>query len=591
MGFNESTDDDEALEILGVTDHGSSTLVAVFRQEDVTAHNYGIFGAWSSSSNRDGWVTYRSSAPNRLSYWDPTNGWRDADYTITAGDEHVVVWRLEGSVSVDFQVDGVAQGSVALTADMRTPFNLYVIGMTEPNTASRFDGQIAELLFYDRALLDCERDDIVADLGAQYGISVSVTGGACNPPAAPTNLTSTPLDYRQIDLGWTDPSTNEDGFRVERRQGPSGAWSQIAQLAADVTSYSSTGLIPETEYCYRVLAHNGDGFSDYSNVSCATTLVAPPGACVDTGGHDDLGQLWNIAKIGADKNEHWKATQLPGCEIIPWYFGMDSGVDSDHPDLNVAEASNFVSAEPGHNGEDANGHGTHTAGTAAAIDGNGGAVGVAPGAPIYSFRVCGDNGSCTVDDIVAAVDEVTARKLADPDQPMVANMSLAGDPSEAMDLALRTSANAGVVYAVGAGNGLLGACIIPGNASNLSPARVGDDEINAANGSDGNGRRVNGVMTVTSSTSTDGDANCNYGNPVTVAAPGVGIWSTDVGGYSTKSGTSMATPHVSGAALLYLQSHPDATPTEVEQAIVDALQEWSSSNQPNASGRLHVENF
>ena len=121
---------------------------------------------------------------------------------------------------------------------------------------------------------------------------------------------------------------------------------------------------------------------------------------------------------------------------------------------------------------------------------------------------------------------------------------------------------------------------------------MGDDEINAQDGSDGDMGRTNGVMTITSSTSSDADANCNFGNPVTVAAPGVDILSTWLnGGYNTISGTSMATPHAAGAALLFLQSQPNATPEQVEQGILSQLDPWSTDDQPNADGRLKVKNF
>ncbi|MGD8869821.1 MAG: S8 family serine peptidase, partial [Gemmatimonadales bacterium] len=177
-----------------------------------------------------------------------------------------------------------------------------------------------------------------------------------------------------------------------------------------------------------------------------------------------------------------------------------------------------------------------------------------------------------------------------PDQLMVANMSLGGDPSDALDTAVRRSVNAGVVYTISAGNGLLGFCFLPNDAQNHSPAGVGDDYINAADGSDGDTRRVNGVITVTSSDRNDQDVNCNYGNPVTVAAPGEGITSTWLnGGYNTISGTSMAAPHVAGAVILYLQNHPDALPAQVEQAILNLLEAWTTNDQPNADGRLNVE--
>jgi subtilisin family serine protease len=169
-------------------------------------------------------------------------------------------------------------------------------------------------------------------------------------------------------------------------------------------------------------------------------------------------------------------------------------------------------------------------------------------------------------------------------------MSIGGPSDNVIDQALRNSINAGIVYAVAAGNGILGACIFPANASNVSPARVGDDEILPNGSSNGNDGLLNGVLTTTSHNASFADVNCNYGAPVSVAAPGYQIRSTWLnGGYNTISGTSMATPHAAGAALLYLQAHPDATPAEVEAAIVQRLQPWTTNESPNASGRLYVD--
>jgi hypothetical protein len=88
--------------------------------------------------------------------------------------------------------------------------------------------------------------------------------------AAPTGLTATAASSTQINLSWTDNSTNETGFKVERKTGSTGTWAQIATVAADVTSYSNTGLVAGTTYYYRVRAATGSGNSDYSNQASAT---------------------------------------------------------------------------------------------------------------------------------------------------------------------------------------------------------------------------------------------------------------------------------------------------------------------------------
>jgi len=589
VGFNESQTD-EYLDVSGVPWHGSTTLVAVFSQTDKAAHNYGLMAVYGGTNNRGTFATMFNATGQPLGYWDFTLGTHHSTFSPTAGAEHVAVWRIDGSNVIDFQVDGVSYGAFPISSDMHPSFTRYLIGSNTPSSTNSFDGQLAELVLYDRALLDCERDGVVASLGAQYGIDVgAIGGGACMPPAPPSGLTAAALDYETIDLAWIDQSADEDGFHLERSVGQSGPFDLLVETGAGVIAYTDTTVIALTEYCYRVSAFNGDGSSQPSSVVCETPPAPPPGVCFDTGNHDDLGQLWNIQRIQADQNRHWQASQLPGCGMKTWIFILDSGLDSDHPDLNVAAINNFVAAESGHSGEDGNGHGTHVAGTAAAIDGNGGVVGVAPGAPLYGYRVCGDAGTCQEDDILAAIDSVTALKVANPSQPMVANMSLAGAVTPSIDTGLRASINAGVVYAVGAGNGLIGACFIPGNAQDVSPAGVGDDAINSQNGSDGNTARVNGVLTVTLSNSADQDGDCNFGNPVTIAAPGANVYSTWLnGGYATNTGTSMASPHGAGAAALYLQEFPNATPFDVEAWIMGQLDPWVTDDLPNADGRLNV---
>jgi uncharacterized delta-60 repeat protein len=99
-----------------------------------------------------------------------------------------------------------------------------------------------------------------------------ITFPPSNEPNAPSNLSATAISASQINLGWTDNSSNESGFKIERKTGIGGTYSQIATVGANVTTYSNTtGLDPSTQYCYRVRSYNANGDSPYSNESCATT--------------------------------------------------------------------------------------------------------------------------------------------------------------------------------------------------------------------------------------------------------------------------------------------------------------------------------
>ncbi|RGP39782.1 Cuticle-degrading serine protease [Altererythrobacter insulae] len=206
---------------------------------------------------------------------------------------------------------------------------------------------------------------------------------------------------------------------------------------------------------------------------------------------------------------------------------IDSGIDLDHPDLNVDTGRSFYAV--GRNADDQNGHGTHVAGTVAAIDNGIGVIGVAPGAPVVSVRVLDRRGSGSTSGVIAGVDYVAANGSSGD----VANMSLGGGISTALDQAVIGAAKSGVRFVLAAGNSAI-------NASNSSPAR--------ANG--------NNIYTISASDSSDRLASfSNYGNPpVDYAEPGVSITSTWLsGGYNTISGTSMAAPHFAG---ILLQGNP-----------------------------------
>lgn len=204
---------------------------------------------------------------------------------------------------------------------------------------------------------------------------------------------------------------------------------------------------------------------------------------------------------------------------------IDTGIDLDHPDLNVdvARAANFST---GSSANDGNGHGSHVSGTIAACNNSIGVIGVAPCAPVVPVRVLNNAGSGTTSGVIAGVDYVAANGAPGD----VANMSLGGGVSATLDQAVINAAATGVKFALAAGNE-------SDNANNHSPARA-----NGAN-----------IFTISAFSQGDNFASfSNFGNPpVDFADPGVSVFSTyKDGGYATLSGTSMATPHAAGVLLL-----------------------------------------
>jgi len=207
---------------------------------------------------------------------------------------------------------------------------------------------------------------------------------------------------------------------------------------------------------------------------------------------------------------------------------IDTGIDLDHPDLNVdvARSKSFLTSGANYaSPNDGNGHGTHVSGTIAAKNNSIGVVGVAAGATVVAVRVLDSRGSGSNSGVIAGVDYVAANGKAGD----VANMSLGGGVSQALDDAV-TKASVNVLFALAAGNE-------SASATTSSPGRV-----NGAN-----------IFTISAMDNTDTWAYfSNYGNPpVDYCMPGVSIQSTWLnGGYNTISGTSMATPHMAGVLLL-----------------------------------------
>jgi len=245
---------------------------------------------------------------------------------------------------------------------------------------------------------------------------------------------------------------------------------------------------------------------------------------------------------------------------------IDTGIDLDHPDLNVYGAG-AKNCSTGRSADDGHGHGTHVAGTVGALDNSTGVVGVAPGARLWPVCVLNNAGSGSTSSVICGIDYVTANAKAID----VANMSLGGSGSDdgncgntnndAEHQAICRSVAAGVTYVVAAGNDY-------DDAANHIPAAY-DEVITVSALADFNGAPGGGAAATCRSDVDDTFADfSNYGADVDLIAPGVCIESTwKQGGYDTISGTSMASPHVAGGAALYKATHPTATPTEVKQAL------------------------
>ena len=220
-------------------------------------------------------------------------------------------------------------------------------------------------------------------------------------------------------------------------------------------------------------------------------------------------------------------------------YVIDTGILASHTQFGGRATGGFTAINDGRGTTDCNGHGTHVSGTI-----GGSTYGVAKAVKLVAVRVLDCSGSGTTSGVIAGVDWVTANHAASS----VANMSLGGGVSTALDAAVANSISSGVTYAIAAGNSNANAC-------NSSPARVG------------------AAITVGATGSNDARASfSNYGSCLDLFAPGVSITSAWIGSTSatnTISGTSMATPHVAGVAALYLSTHAGASPATVRNAIVN----------------------
>ncbi|HJP92321.1 MAG TPA: S8 family peptidase [Pyrinomonadaceae bacterium] len=253
------------------------------------------------------------------------------------------------------------------------------------------------------------------------------------------------------------------------------------------------------------------------------------------------GATWGLDRIDQrdlplDGNYNYNAT---GAGVKAYI--IDTGIRATHTQLAGRVISGFTAINDGLGTNDGNGHGTHVAGTV-----GGSTYGVAKNVTLVAVRVLDSSGSGTNSGVISGVDFVTSDHQAG--QPAVANMSLGGGLSSALDTAVTNSINDGVTYSIAAGNSNADACT-------TSPADVAS------------------AITVGATTISDARASfSNFGTCVDIFAPGNNItssWNTSDTATNTISGTSMATPHVTGVAALFLETNPSASPATVTAAIIN----------------------
>ncbi|WP_273716934.1 S8 family serine peptidase [Alkalihalobacillus pseudalcaliphilus] len=235
---------------------------------------------------------------------------------------------------------------------------------------------------------------------------------------------------------------------------------------------------------------------------------------------------------------------------------LDTGIAT-HSDLNIRGGVSFVSGEPGY--QDGNGHGTHVAGTIAALNNSIGVIGVAPNAELYAVKVLGANGSGSVSAIAQGLQWSAQNNMH------IANLSL-GSPtgSQTLELAVNQANSAGVLVVAASGNNGSGTVSYPARYTNALAVGATDQNNNRASFS-------------------------QYGTGLNIVAPGVGVQSTYPGNrYASLNGTSMATPHVAGVAALVKQKNPSWSNTQIRNHLLNTATSLGSSTQ-FGSGLVNAE--
>ncbi len=368
-------------------------------------------------------------------------------------------------------------------------------------------------------------------LAAAIGAAVVFAAGPSPADAAELLFVDRPIEGQYIVV------LKEDTASLSSELSTS-SMPSVASMARNITSNHRVQLVTSFQHALRGFVVKA------SDDALARMLMDDRIAYIEEDGVVSISATQQNATWGLDRSDQ---RDLPLNDLYNYdtiasavhAYIVDTGIRSNHNDFGGRVGNGYTAINDGRGTEDCNGHGTHVAGTV-----GGSTWGIAKGVQLYPVRVLSCSGSGSNSGVIAGMDWVAGNHI----KPAVANMSLGGGASNATDDAVQRMTNSGVTVVVAAGNS-------NDNACNYSPARAPS------------------AITVGSTTSSDARSSfSSFGSCLDIFAPGSSItsaWHTSNSATNTISGTSMASPHVAGAAALYLAGNPTASPSQVTNAIVD----------------------